>query len=309
MGAGRAGEPGPPSRNQYVVDLTNPEAWTYLLTSIDALVAEYGIDYIKWDHNRDLHEAVDHTGRPVVHNQTLALYRLIDELKVRHPGLEIESCASGGGRVDLGILTRTDRVWASDCNDPVERQSIQRWTGQLLPPELIGSHVGPERSHTTGRRTDDSFRLATALFGHAGIEQDLTACSPAEIDKLTAWAAMYKELRPLLHSGRVVRAELPDDGLFSTVSFLMSMDCSASPGFPPRLRDNRGGSGCPVCRGRATTGCGSEPSSACRQCARSGPRNGSRRRSTAGCGRRVRCSWTRVWRCRPSIPARRYCWR
>jgi alpha-galactosidase len=211
---GVPGEPGPPSRNQYVVDLTNPEAWTYLLTSIDSLVARYGIDYIKWDHNRDLHEAVDHTGRPVVHNQTLALYRLIDELKRRHPALEIESCASGGGRVDLGILARTDRVWASDCNDPVERQSIQRWTGQLLPPELIGSHVGPEHSHTTGRRTDDSFRLATALFGHAGIEQDLTACSPAEIDKLTAWAAMYKELRPLLHSGRVVRAELPDDGLF-----------------------------------------------------------------------------------------------
>ena len=209
---GAPGELGPPSRNQYVVDLANPDAWAYLLTSIDDLVSQYGIDYIKWDHNRDLHEAVTHDGRPSVHNQTLALYRLIDELKRRHPGLEIESCASGGGRVDLGILARTDRVWASDCNDPVERQSIQRWTAQLLPPELIGSHVGPERSHTTSRRTDDSFRLATALFGHAGIEQDLTACSPAEIDKLTAWAAMYKELRPLLHSGRVVRADLPDDG-------------------------------------------------------------------------------------------------
>jgi alpha-galactosidase len=212
---GVPGDPGPPSRNQYVVDLDNPDAWAYLLTSIDDLVSRYGIDYLKWDHNRDLHEAVTFDGRPSVHNQTLALYRLIDELKRRHPGLEIESCASGGGRVDLGILARTDRVWASDCNDPVERQSIQRWTAQLLPPELIGSHVGPERSHTTSRRTDASFRLATALFGHAGIEQDLTACSAAEIDALTAWASMYKELRSLLHSGRVVRADLPDEaGLF-----------------------------------------------------------------------------------------------
>src|SRR5207302_3308270 len=118
-----------------------------------------------------VHGAAD---RPVNHAQVPALYRLLDTLKERHPALEIESCASGGGRVDLGILARTDRVWASDCNDPVERQAIQRWTAQLLPPELIGAHVGPEASHTTARVSSDVFRLTTALFGHAGIEQDIT---------------------------------------------------------------------------------------------------------------------------------------
>ena len=65
--------------------------------------------------------------------------------------MEIESCASGGARVDLGILQRTDRVWTSDCNDALERQAIQRWTGVFLPPELLGAHVGAARSHTTGR--------------------------------------------------------------------------------------------------------------------------------------------------------------
>ncbi|MGW6775364.1 alpha-galactosidase [Streptomyces sp. NPDC055037] len=108
------------------------------------------------------------------------------------------------------MLERTDRVWASDCNDPVERQTIQRWTAQLLPTELIGSHVGAPRSHTTGRTTDSSFRQITALFGHAGIEDDLTARTPDELAALTQWAALYKELRPLLHSGRVVRADLGD---------------------------------------------------------------------------------------------------
>ena len=111
-------------------------------------------------------------GRPGVHGQTLAVYRLLDELRARHPGVEIESCASGGARVDLGILARTDRVWASDTNDALERQTIQRWTQLLLPPELVGSHVGPPRSHTTGRTHDLSFRGATALFGHFGIEWD-----------------------------------------------------------------------------------------------------------------------------------------
>ncbi|REE58166.1 alpha-galactosidase [Streptomyces sp. 3212.3] len=203
---------GPSSRNQYVLDLANPQVWDYLLDALNAVVDKYGIGYLKWDHNRELHEAVHGAGdRPVAHAQVLALYRLIDALKERHPGLEIESCASGGGRVDLGILARTDRVWASDCIDPVERQSIQRWTAQLLPPELMGAHVGSATSHTTDRVTSDTFRLITALFGHAGIEQDITRCTPEELARLTAWTALYRELRPLLHSGRTVRADLGGD--------------------------------------------------------------------------------------------------
>ena len=201
-----------PWRRQYVLDLARAEAFAYLLERLDALVTEYRLDYLKWDHNRDLHLA-GHEGRPGVHAQTHALYRLLDALRERHPGLEIESCASGGARVDLGILERTDRVWASDTNDAVELQQIQRWTGQLLPPELVGSHVGPARAHTTGRVVDLGMRLLTSLFGHAGIEWDVTTCTPQELDRLRAWTALYRELRPLLHSGVTVRADLPDDGV------------------------------------------------------------------------------------------------
>ncbi|AXG82150.1 alpha-galactosidase [Streptomyces paludis] len=206
---------GPSARHQYVVNVADEGAWEYLLTALDALVTRYAVDYLKWDHNRDLHEAVrqgpDGLDRPGVHAQTEAVYRLLDALRERHPGLEIESCSSGGGRTDLGILSRTDRVWASDCNDPVERQTIQRWTGQLLPPELVGAHVGAPLSHTTARTGEASFSRITALFGHAGIEDDLTARTPEELAGLRRWAELYKELRPLLHGGRVVRADLADE--------------------------------------------------------------------------------------------------
>jgi alpha-galactosidase len=198
-----------PARNQFVLDIARPEAFAYILERLDLLVGEYGVDYFKWDHNRDLLEPV-HDGHAGVHEQTLATYRLMDELRSRHPDLEIESCSSGGARIDYGILGRTDRVWASDTNDALERQAIQRWTGLLLPPELVGSHVGPEHSHTTGRTAELGFRTATALFGHAGIEWDVTSCSPEELDRLTAWIRLYKRLRPLLHTGDVVRADHPD---------------------------------------------------------------------------------------------------
>jgi alpha-galactosidase len=167
-------------RSQQVLDLTHPEAYAYILERLDALLTEYDIAYLKWDHNRELVDA-GHSpdGEPTVHRQTHAVYALLDELRARHPGLEIESCASGGGRIDLAILERTDRVWASDCNDALERQSINRWTQLLLPPELVGSHIGAVRSHTTGRTHDLTFRAGTALFGHLGIEWDLTRAREA----------------------------------------------------------------------------------------------------------------------------------
>jgi alpha-galactosidase len=199
-------------RHQHVLDLADPDAAGHVLEQMSALVSEYAIDFIKWDHNRDLHGAVNDSGRPRVHAQTLAAYALMDELRSRHPGLEIESCASGGARIDLGIMAHAQRVWPSDTNDPIERQDIQRWTGVLLPPELVGSHVGPEESHTTHRVTSLSFRLVTALFGHAGIEWDLTRLGLDERTALTAWARLYRELRPLIHSGTTVRADDVDSG-------------------------------------------------------------------------------------------------
>jgi alpha-galactosidase len=199
------------SRHQVVLDVAHPGAFGYLLERLDSLVSQIGVDFLKWDHNRDLHESV-HAGAAGVHVQTEAVYALLDELRRRHPGLEIESCSSGGARVDLGILQRTDRIWASDTNDSLERQAIQRWTGLLVPPELVGCHVGPPVSHTTGRTFELTFRCITALFGHAGLEWDLTSCSPQELAQLSGWAGLYRELRGLLHTGVTVRADHPDPG-------------------------------------------------------------------------------------------------
>lgn len=199
-------------RHQHVIDLVNPEAWQYIYDRVDALLIENNISYLKWDQNRDLLEH-GHAGRASVHEQTLAAYRLFDALKAAHPGVEIESCSSGGARVDLGILARTDRIWASDCNDALERQTIQRWTGLVVPPELVGGHIGPTTSHTTARTHDLSFRAITALFGHFGMEWDVRQVQGAERQELKRFIGFYKEHRGLIHSGRMVRADLPDDAL------------------------------------------------------------------------------------------------
>ena len=197
-------------RQQHVLNLADPDAYAHVLESLDALLVEHPISYLKWDHNRELSSAGDaRTGRATVHEHTLALYRLLDELHARHPALEIESCASGGARVDLGILERTDRVWTSDCIDPLERLDNQRYTGLLVPPELLGAHVGGPRSHSTHRTHDLDLRAGVAFFGHLGIEWDLTSVDDDQLAALGRWVEAHKQARDLLHSGRVVHADLP----------------------------------------------------------------------------------------------------
>lgn len=199
----------PLARHQLVLDLVNPDAFEHVLEQVHAVIAAYGVDYIKWDHNRFLTDA-GHGGVAAARRQTQAIYRLFDELRRRNPGLEIESCASGGGRIDLGMAMHADRFWTSDQNDALERQSIQRWTSLVVPPELLGTHIGPTVSHGTGRLHSVQMRAITALFGHAGIEWNLLEATDEELDALRDWTAFYRAHREVLHRGRVVRVEHPD---------------------------------------------------------------------------------------------------
>ncbi len=207
----QAGGRVPPTfRDQQVLDLSHPGAYAHVFDQTNAILNEYDIAYIKWDHNRVLTEP-GHFDKPTVRKQTLAIYRMFDELKAAHPGLEIESCASGGGRIDLGMIDHADRFWASDNNDALERQGIQRYTTIVIPPEYLGTHIGPTKAHSTGRTLSISFRGATALWGHAGLEWDLTKATEEELTSLKTWIDYYKANRELLHTGKLVRVDQSEE--------------------------------------------------------------------------------------------------
>ncbi|WP_158862158.1 alpha-galactosidase [Leifsonia sp. AG29] len=201
-------------RQQYVLDLANPDAYAYIEQRLEALLQEYDIAYLKWDHNRDVTEPGDGPGgRARVHDGVLALYRLLASLKERHPGLEIETCASGGARVDLGILEHTDRIWTSDCLDPLERLTIQKYTGLVVPPELMGAHLTSPVVHSTGRTVSLELSAGVALFGHFGIEWDLTRLDRPALDRIAAWVERYKEVRELIAAGRPLHSDVADPAL------------------------------------------------------------------------------------------------
>ncbi|HEY2297345.1 MAG TPA: alpha-galactosidase [Jatrophihabitans sp.] len=204
-------------RHQQVLDLTRDEVWTYLRDSLDAVLSAYDIGFVKWDHNRDLLEAGSNArgGAAVVHEQNLGYLRLLDDLRARHPSVAWESCASGGGRIDLGVVEHVQRFWTSDMTDALSRQQIQRWTGQLIAPEYLGAHISSPTSHQTGRTLPLDFRAATALFGSFGIEWDITQASEDELAQLASWIERFKRFRPLLHTGRVVRSDVADPSVLA----------------------------------------------------------------------------------------------
>lgn len=193
-------------RNQLVLDMSKNEVRKYLFNCISQLLDAHDISYVKWDHNRDL------VASPA-HAQTLGTYELLGQLKETHPWVQFESCASGGGRVDFGILPFVDRFWTSDSIDPLDRTLIQRGAQRLMPPEVLGTHIGSPINHITQRRHSLAFRASTALFGWLGIEWNLLDASIHERDRLASVIAQYKALRPLLHTGLMFREDHPDSNI------------------------------------------------------------------------------------------------
>ena len=201
------------ARNQLVLDLTRPEVQEYLFNCIDGLLSQNAISYLKWDMNRAVNQPGGKSqpsgagGRAIPHYQTLALYQLLARIRDAHPAVEIESCASGGGRADLGILSHTDRIWTSDTNDALDRLRIQNGFSLFFPAEIMGAHVGPKDCHITGRSIAMATRAGVALFGHMGIEANLLTMDEAEKTELRAAVALHKQHRQLIHSGDLVRLD------------------------------------------------------------------------------------------------------
>ncbi|NRB35308.1 MAG: alpha-galactosidase [Rhodobacteraceae bacterium] len=172
-------------RGQRVLDLARAEVRKHLFGQISAILSAYDVDYIKWDHNRVL----PYPGAA----QATGFYTLLDQLRVAFPDLEIESCASGGGRIDFGVLSRAHRVWLSDSNDALERLRMQHEAALFLPWEVTGSHVGPRVCHTSGRVLDIRLRAWVAAQRHMGFEMDPRELTQDEVEVLTRVTAWWKD--------------------------------------------------------------------------------------------------------------------
>ena len=205
-------------RYQYMLDLTRRDVQDYILTQISRLLDENEISYIKWDMNRGMSEAGSSLLKPseyksIWYRHTQAFYGLIRELRRRHPDVEWEACASGGGRVDYGAMEYFDEYWPSDNTDPLDRLSIQEGYSYLYPIKYMRAWV-TESGGNGKRNVPLEFRLHCAMCGALGIGVNLSSCSEDALGQMREQITIYKQIRRLVQFGDLHRlASLGRDGV------------------------------------------------------------------------------------------------
>ncbi len=216
-------------RNQLVLDLSNPQVVEHLAEVIGAVLASAPIAYVKWDMNRIITEPYGASLPPeqqgeFFHRYVLGLYDLYGRLTSRFPDILFESCASGGGRFDPGLLAYAPQAWTSDDTDAVERLRIQYGTSLAYPLVSMAAHVSAVPNHQVGRLTSLEMRAAVAFFGNLGYELDPRRLSPDERARVRAQVEWYRERRELLQGGRFLRLASPFAGDGNETAWMVASD-------------------------------------------------------------------------------------
>ncbi|MCV6603433.1 MAG: alpha-galactosidase [Cohaesibacter sp.] len=203
-------------RQQWALNMALPQVQDYLYEAIAALLNSYPVDYIKWDHNRVL---------PICdYDQSRGTHALMKRLRADFPNTEIESCASGGGRMDYGMLAHTQRVWLSDSNDALERFAIQHNAALFLPAIVTGSHVGPRKCHTSGRVIPMEMRAWVAASRHMGFEMDPRELSEEEAHTLSTITQWWQDNRSWLMLADILRLDHQDPALLAEMHLSRSKE-------------------------------------------------------------------------------------
>ncbi|HEY9088769.1 MAG TPA: alpha-galactosidase [Anaerolineaceae bacterium] len=189
------------ARNQMILNLARADVQEYLIETIDRLLVENNISFIKWDMNRNASEpgwpGAPGDPREVWVRYVQGLYRVWGELRRRHPSVVWQSCSGGGGRADLGILRYADQVWPSDNTHALARLQIQHGFSQAYPANIMEAWV----TDAGREQIPLAFRFHVSMCGCLGIGGNLPSWSAGERSEAAHWIARYKDLRGVIQQG------------------------------------------------------------------------------------------------------------
>ena len=202
---------------QLVLDMANPKVQDVVFHIVDTLMTKYPeIDYIKWDANAPVmshgsqYQTADNQSHLYIGYHE-GLKKTLERIRAKYPDVTIQLCASGGGRVNWGLLPWFDEFWTSDNTDALQRIYMQWGTSAFFPAIAMGSHISATPNHTTFRTVPIKFRSDVAMSGRLGME--IQPANMSEEDKALCRQAIedYKKIRPVVQFGDLYRLLSPYD--------------------------------------------------------------------------------------------------
>jgi alpha-galactosidase len=217
------GRPRTEGRNQLVLNLARPDVREYVFQSLDKLLNENDIAFLKWDYNRNWSEpgwpaVAPEDEKQVYINYVQNLYSILKELRAKHPGIEIESCSGGGSRVDLGIMRYTDEVWPSDNTDAFDRLLIQDGFTYAYAPGVMVAWVTDSPTWVNHRTLSLEYRFLSSMQGALGIGANLNNWNAGDFEAAKKMVAQYKQIRDVVQRGSLYRLLSPQNGSEQSVT-------------------------------------------------------------------------------------------
>ncbi|MER7581167.1 alpha-galactosidase [Kitasatospora sp. NPDC097691] len=180
----------------YHLDLRHPAARAHLDGVVDRLVGEWGVGYLKLDHNTDPGSGTSaHPGEAPAagllgHNRAQLAW--LDGILDRHPELVIENCASGGMRTDHALLSRLQLQSTSDQQDLLLYPPIAAAAPTAVTPEQGAVWAYPQPGDTLD---EVALTMANALLGRVHLSGRLTELEPEARDLVHEAVTVHKSVR------------------------------------------------------------------------------------------------------------------
>ncbi len=212
------GRPHTEGRDQLLLNLAREDVKEYTFHWLDELVSNNKIAFLKWDYNRNWSEpgwpeVAPEQQKKIWVQYTRNFYEILDRLRAKHPGLELESCSGGGGRVDLGVLQRTEEVWPSDNTEAFDRLRIQRGFTYAYTPHIMMAWV-TDVPNLNGRSVSLQYRFLAAMQGSLAVGSNLNKMPEADLTASKRFVAIDKEIRETVQNGLLYRLTPETDNDF-----------------------------------------------------------------------------------------------
>jgi alpha-galactosidase len=223
------GRPRSEGRNQLMLNLARPDVREYVFQSLDKLLNENDIAFLKWDYNRNWSEpgwpaVAPEDQKRVYVDYVQNLYSILAELRAKHPYVEIESCSGGGSRVDLGVMRYADQVWPSDNTDAFDRLLIQDGFTYAYAPGVMMAWVTDSPSWVNQRTLSLEYRFLSSMQGSLGIGANLNNWKPEDFATAKKMVEQYKQIREIVQRGSLYRLISPQKGSEHSVTESVSND-------------------------------------------------------------------------------------